>query len=248
MLVIPAIDLRAGRCVRLRRGDPTVETVFADDPGAVARRFVAAGAELLHVVDLDAALGTGSNGDAVRAIRAAVDVPLQVGGGLRTSEAIEAAIGLGDTRVVLGTAAASEPLFVAEAAARWGDGIVVAVDVKANTVMVDGWRAPAGPVERIVPALVDAGALRLMVTAVSADGTMGGPELPLYERIRALTDRSVIASGGIRDAADIGALAACGVEAAVVGRALYEGALALPDAITAGAMAGPVASGRAEPR
>jgi phosphoribosylformimino-5-aminoimidazole carboxamide ribotide isomerase len=235
VLVIPAIDLRGGRCVRLRRGDPNAETVYASEPADVARWAASEGARLLHVVDLDAALGTGSNASAIREIRAVVDVPLQIGGGVRTFEAVGSWLAMAGTRVILGTAAASDPTFVAEAVARWGERIAVAVDVRANAVMIDGWRTSAGPVERIVPAMIAAGARRLVVTAVGADGRMEGPDLALHERILALAGVPTIASGGIRSAADVRALAGIGVEAAIVGRALYEGTLSLAEALAAGA-------------
>lgn len=234
MIVVPAIDLRGGRVVRLVQGDPGRVTVYGADPVAVARRFQAAGAPLLHVVDLDAALGTGSNAEAVRAVCRAVGIPVQVGGGLRTLESVEEALGAGAARAVLGTAAAADPSFVARCVDRHGDRIVVAVDVRDGRVVVKGWREEAGALEELVPALDAAGAPRYLVTAVAADGRLEGPDLALYGRVRSLTDRPVLASGGVRDAADLRALAALGVEGAVVGRALYEGTLSLAELAAVG--------------
>jgi phosphoribosylformimino-5-aminoimidazole carboxamide ribotide isomerase len=230
VILVPAIDLRGGHAVRLTRGDPEAETVYADDPVAVARRFEAEGAVLLHVVDLDAALGTGDNREVVARICRAVSVPVQTGGGLRSLEAVEAALNAGAARAVLGTAAARDPEFVREAVARHGDRIVVAVDVRDGQVMVRGWREPAGELEAVVRLLAEAGAPRFLVTSIAVDGTLAGPDVALYRRVLALTDRPVLASGGVHDAGDLRGLGATGVEGAIVGKALYEGTLTLRDA------------------
>jgi phosphoribosylformimino-5-aminoimidazole carboxamide ribotide isomerase len=229
VIVVPAIDLQDGRVVRLVEGEPGRATVYEADPVAVARWFEAQGAPLLHVVDLDAALGTGSNARAVRAVCRAVGAPVQVGGGLRTLESVDEALRSGAARAVLGTAAASDPSFVSRCVARHGDRIVVAVDVREGRVVVRGWREEAGALEELLPALDAAGTPRYLVTAVTADGRLEGPDLALYQRVRSLTGRPVLASGGVRDTADLRALAALGVEGAVVGRALYEGTLSLPE-------------------
>jgi len=235
VIVVPAIDLRSGRCVRLTGGDPTRETEYGRDPVAVARRFEIDGAALLHVVDLDAALETGTNRHAVTAIIRSVQAPVQVGGGLRSLEAVDEALSLGAARVVLGTAAAMDPDFVRRAVERHGDCIVVAVDVQEGRVMVRGWRIPARPLDEAIQALQAVGAPRFLVTSISADGRLAGPELELYRRVQALTTRPVLASGGVRTAEDLRALAGLGVEGAIVGRALYEGALSLQNAVAAAA-------------
>src|SRR5581483_10175335 len=225
VIVIPAIDLRGGRCVRLFRGDPTAETVYDADPVAVARGFEAEGARRLHVVDLDAALGSGSNRDVVVAICRNVAVPVQLGGGLRSVESADRALADGAARAIL------DPGLVTETVRRFGDRIAVAVDVRAGRLALHGWRHHGPRVEEAVRALADAGAPRLVVTAVQRDGTMDGPDLALYERILSLTDLPVIASGGVRKAEDVHALRDLGLEAVVVGKALYAGTLRLSEVV-----------------
>lgn len=231
MIVIPAIDLRGGRCVRLFRGDVSAETVYEADPVEVAARFQAEGARRLHVVDLDAARGEGSNREIVRDICHAVAIPVQLGGGLRTLAAIEEALADGATRVILGTAAASDPGFLTEALEHFGDRIVVAVDVRDGRLATHGWRELGSRIEEAIPALVAAGAPRFLVTSIQRDGTMDGPDLALYERVAEITDRPIIASGGVRVAEDVRALRDLGMEAVVVGKALYSGTLRLEEVV-----------------
>ena len=233
MIVVPAIDLKEGRVVRLLRGDPGAATEYGEDPIAVAKRFEVEGAELLHVVDLDAALGSGSNRVAVEAVCAAVDIPVQVGGGLRSLELVEEALAAGAARAVLGSAAVWAPGFVREAVRIAGERVVVAVDVRGGRAMARGWKEEGPSVEDIVPQLDQAGAPRFLVTSIGVDGTMEGPDLALYERIGGLTDRPLMASGGIRTVDHLRALDDLGAEAAIVGRALYEGQITLGEAIGA---------------
>ena len=225
MIVIPAIDLRGGRVVRLVRGGYQAETVYEEDPAEAARRFEAEGARRLHVVDLDAARGIGSNRDVVREICREVAIPVQVGGGLRTIDAVDRAIGNGAARAILGTVAAIDPSLVVEAVGRFGERIVVAVDVRQDRLMTHGWQAEGPRLEEALPILDAAGAPRYLVTAIARDGTLEGPDLDLYRRVLALTERPVIASGGVRTAADVRALRDLSLEAAVVGKAMYEGTL-----------------------
>jgi phosphoribosylformimino-5-aminoimidazole carboxamide ribotide isomerase len=231
VIVIPAIDIRGGRVVRLVGGHPEREIDYGEDPTEAAARFAAEGATLLHVVDLDAALGIGENRDAVRRVISGADVPVQAGGGIRSSEALEAALALGAARVVLGTAAVEDPAFLADALQRAGDRVVVALDTDGDSVLVRGWSERGGPIEEILAALERAGAPRFLVTAVARDGRLGGPDVALYERMVSLTPRPVMASGGVGTLDHVEALAATGVEAVIVGRALYEGSLRLPDAL-----------------
>jgi phosphoribosylformimino-5-aminoimidazole carboxamide ribotide isomerase len=231
VIVIPAIDLRGGRCVRLFRGDVAAETVYDADPVELAERFQAEGARRLHVVDLDAARGEGSNRGIVRDICHAVAIPVQLGGGLRTLAAIEQALDDGAARAILGTAAAADPGFVAEAVEHFGDRIVVAVDVRDGRVATHGWRELGPRIEEALPALAAAGAPRFLVTSIHRDGTMEGPDLALYERVVEITDRPVIASGGVRVADDVRALRDLGMEAVVVGKALYAGTLRLEEVV-----------------
>jgi phosphoribosylformimino-5-aminoimidazole carboxamide ribotide isomerase len=244
MIVVPAIDLRGGRVVRLVEGDPARQTEYGLDPVDVARRFESAGAALLHVVDLDGALsGTGPHGNvaAIAAICRSVAIPVQVGGGLRSGSDVVRALESGAARVVLGTSAVTRPEFAAEMLEAHGPvRVVVALDVRAGSVMVEGWRSQGGTLESVVAALDGIGVPRYLVTAIETDGTLLGPNLDLYRRVLELTGRPVLASGGVRHADDVRALAGVGVEGVVVGKALYEGSLKLDQVAV-------IAAGGAEP-
>lgn len=230
MIVIPAIDLRGGRAVRLVRGNPDEETTYADDPVAVAERFQEQGARRLHVVDLDAALDEGSNADAVKAICHAVAIPVQVGGGLRSLEAVGSILETGAARAILGTAAA-DPGFVTRAVEEFAEHVVVGVDVRGGRLMVRGWTEEGPALDEALAALDEAGSPRYLVTSIARDGTLEGPDVALYGKVLKLTDRPVIASGGVRDANDVWALRDLGCEAAVTGKALYERTLKLSQVI-----------------
>jgi phosphoribosylformimino-5-aminoimidazole carboxamide ribotide isomerase len=227
VIVIPAIDVRRGRAVRLLRGDPDEETAYDDDPVNVAVRFQTEGARRLHVIDLDAALDQGDNRDTIRDICRSVVCPVQVGGGIRTLEDIGTVLENGAGRAILGTSAALDPSFVARAVEEFAERVLVAVDVRGGHTMVKGWTEEGPPVQEVLPALNDAGTPRYLVTAIARDGTLEGPDLRLYSRFLGLTDRPVIASGGVRTADDIWALREAGCEAAVTGKALYEKTLKL---------------------
>lgn len=231
MIVIPAIDLRGGRAVRLRKGDPNEETEYSDDPVEVAVRFQEEGARRLNVVDLDAALGEGDNRQVVEAIAHAVAVPVQVGGGLRTMEDISQTLSAGAARAILGTAAATDPAFVAAAVEEYAERIVVAVDVRGGKLVTKGSIEEGPDLVEALAALDEAGAPRYLVTSVARDGTLDGPDLRLYSQVLNLTKRPVIASGGVRDAEDIWKLRDLGCEAAVVGKSLYEKTLKLSQVI-----------------
>lgn len=233
MIPIPAVDIRGGRAVRLTRGRPEETRVYSDDPAEVAARFGAQGAALVHLVDLDAALGTGHNREAIRRAVEAAGVPAQVGGGLRTEEAVREVLASGAARAVLGTEAIADAGFLRRCLEEHGDRIVVAVDTDGGRVRVRGWTEDAGRYEEVLGRLADEGAPRFLVTAVARDGTLEGPDVELYRRTVALTDRPVLASGGVARLEDLRALAATGVEAAVVGKALYEGMFTLPEALEA---------------
>jgi phosphoribosylformimino-5-aminoimidazole carboxamide ribotide isomerase len=232
VIVIPAIDLRGGKVVRLVEGDPSRQTVYSDDPVATALRFEELGAQWLHVVDLDAAFGTGSNGGTIGRISAHVSAQLQLGGGLRNDEAIMVALQRGAARIVLGTKA-TDQRFLRSVLDSHGDRVVVALDVRGGRAMLHGWREDGPPLEQLVSHLEGAGVARYLVTSVASDGRLEGPDLDLYRRILALTERPVIASGGISSTQDLKALSDLGVEAAIVGKALYEGRLDLADALQA---------------
>ena len=233
MIVIPAIDLRGGNVVRLRHGRPEAETTYGDDPVATARAFTDAGATWLHIVDLDAALGSGDNREMVGDIIDATDARVQVGGGLRTLDAARELVDTGASRVVLGTGVLREGGFLAGAVSELGETLVIALDVDGDRVRIDGWTADAGSLDEVLPRVRDAGVSRVLATQVSRDGTLEGPDLGLYERLVDGSRAHVIASGGVRDTRDLKALARTGVEAVIVGRALYEGTLTLAEALEA---------------
>jgi phosphoribosylformimino-5-aminoimidazole carboxamide ribotide isomerase len=234
MEVVPAIDLRGGRCVRLYQGDYARETVYSDDPEAVALRWVEQGAERLHVVDLDGArAGVPANLDAVAKIVAASGVPVQLGGGIRTLESAQSAIEQGVDRVILGTAALETPDLVKEVCGALGAGrVVVSVDAKDGYVVVRGWeRSSQTTALTLTKRVAGWGVRRIMYTDVSRDGTLTEPN---FEGVRQLVDGSsvaVIAAGGIASIAHLKRLAQLGAEAAIVGKALYTGDVDLRSAI-----------------
>ena len=231
-VVAPALDVLEGRCVRLAQGERERVTVEGGDPAEAARRFVAEGAPLLHLVDLDGAFsGDPSPGLLERVIEASAGVPVQVGGGYRTLEAIEAALAAGASRVLIGTAAAG-PEFLAEAAPRYGEGLVVAVDVRDGRVALEGWTAatPLTPTE-LVERCAEAGVARLLVTNVRRDGSLEGPDLELLEEVLAASSLPVLAAGGISGVEDLRRLRALGCEGAVLGSALWLGRLTLAEAL-----------------
>lgn len=236
MVVIPAIDLRGGRCVRLVEGRLETETVYGDDPLAWARRFVAAGARRLHVVDLDGAFaGRPRQAALVAELARAVPVPVQVGGGLRDPDAVAAVLGAGARWAILGTRAALDPGFLAEACRRWPGRILVGVDAAEGRVAVEGWTRcvdlTAGDLAR---ASARAGAAGLVYTDTRRDGTGRGPDVAGAGAVAAAGGLPVFVSGGIGAVADLRRLAAIpGVAGAIVGRALYTGAIDLPAALAA---------------
>ncbi len=243
--VFPAIDLRAGRCVRLYQGDYGRETVYGDDPVAQAAAFVTEGASVLHVVDLDAArTGEPVNRPVIAAICAAVGVPVQVGGGVRSREAAEALYGLGVTRVVIGTAALERPELVAELAGA-GHSVAVGLDARGDEVATHGWTERSGRTTAdLACQFADSGVEALVVTEIGRDGTLEGPDIDGLARLAAATGIPVVASGGVGSLDHIAALAALDVDGGkrlagvIVGRALYEGAFGLAAAIGSAEAAG----------
>ena len=230
--VAAAIDVLEGRCVRLAEGARERVTIEGGDPEEAARRFVAEGAPLLHLVDLDGAFsGNPSPGLLERVVAAAGGVPVQVGGGYRTVEAIEAALAAGASRVLVGTAATG-PDFLAEAAPRFGEGLVVAVDVRDGRVALEGWTAatPLTPTE-LVQRCADAGVARLLVTNVRRDGSLEGPDLVLLEEVLAASSLPVLAAGGVSSVDDLRRLRELGCEGAVLGSALWLGRISLAEAL-----------------
>lgn len=225
--------------VRLQQGDFGRETVFADDPVVVARKFAEQGSSWLHVVDLDGArAGRPVQADVIAAIVAAVDgqARVEASGGLRTVDSVADALGHGVARVALGTAAITDPVMLAETLAEHGSAkIVVAVDVREGLALGHGWQpgAPSIAPDELIGRLADAGATMFEVTAVERDGLLGGPDLALLERLVGMRRGSIIASGGIRSAADLRAVRDLGCAGAIVGRALYDGSMSVEAALRA---------------
>jgi phosphoribosylformimino-5-aminoimidazole carboxamide ribotide isomerase len=236
MMIIPAIDLHGGRCVRLREGRAETATVYGDDPLAWARRFVADGAARLHVVDLDGAFGgSPRHAELIAAIGRAVPVPIQVGGGLRDLDTIEAALATGARWAILGTGAALEPLFLESACRRWPGRVLVSVDALSGQVAVDGWtRTLPLTAHALTRRAAAAGAVAVIYTDVHRDGTGRGPNLEATAALARQAEIPVIASGGVAGIPDLVRLAAVpGVMGAIVGRALYTGSVDLRDALAA---------------
>jgi len=237
--ILPAIDLRDGRVVRLLRGDFDHETIYAVDPVAVAVAFVRAGARRLHVVDLDGARDPAARQlDVVAAIVSGVGdaAQVEVAGGLRDEESAAAMLAAGAARIVVGTAALRGPLFARRLVDRHGpDRIAVALDIRDGRAVGQGWVPgdPGLPLEGAVSALTDAGVSTFEVTAIDRDGTMAGPDLALLGRVVALRRGAVIASAGIATTDDLRAVRALGCSGAIVGRALYEGRLTIGAALEA---------------
>ncbi|HEX2438613.1 MAG TPA: 1-(5-phosphoribosyl)-5-[(5-phosphoribosylamino)methylideneamino] imidazole-4-carboxamide isomerase [Methylomirabilota bacterium] len=237
MIVIPAIDLREGRCVRLREGRDDAQTVFSDDPVAMAERWAGAGAERLHVVDLDGAFAGAPRQTALIAkiVEAVRPVPVEAGGGLRDLAALEAVLEAGVTWPVVGTRAAIDATFLAEAGRRFGERIIVAADARGDRVAIRGW-TEAGELTVVELGLRarEAGAIAVLYTDVSRDGTELGPNVQATAALARAIHLPVLASGGVARVDDLVMLAAVpGVLGTVVGRALYTGAVSLPEALAA---------------
>jgi len=242
VILFPAIDLKDGRCVRLKRGLMDQATVFNDDPAAQARQFEAAGFKWLHCVDLNGAFdGWSANAQAIRAIRAAIDLPIQLGGGIRDMAAIEAWLAAGITRVILGTAALKNPNFVKTAARAFPGRIVVGADAKGGKVAIEGWAevSELTPIE-LARKFEDAGVAAILFTDIDGDGLLQGVNVAATAALAKAVRIPVIASGGVGSVADIERLMAArepNIEGVVIGRALYDGrvepaaALALANAV-----------------
>lgn len=236
MDLYPAIDLRSGRVVRLSQGQAARETSYHDDPVAQAERFVAVGARWLHIVDLDRAFGTGDNLALIKAIAARVagKVRVQVGGGLRSLDALRAVLELGVSRAVLGTAAVTDPALVAGALAIAGsERVAIGLDTKEGRVAIRGWVETTELLsEDVCRQVLSEGAKTIIYTDVSRDGMLSGPDLAGAIRLKRL-GAAVIASGGVSSLEDLRAVAAAGLSGAIVGRALYEGRFTVEQALAA---------------
>jgi len=240
MDLYPAIDLRGGQCVRLYQGDFAQETVYGDDPVAQARQFADAGSSWIHVVDLDAArTGEPVNRPVIAAIASAIGVPVQTGGGVRDDESADALIAAGVARVVVGTAALERPDWARSLVARYPGQVALGLDVRGREVAVRGWVEGSGrDITDVATEFDDAGFAALIVTQINVDGAGTGPDLDLYEELVTTVETEVIASGGVGSAEDLRVLASFATEGmpllgAIVGKALYDGALTIDDALAA---------------
>ena len=235
MQVWPAIDLRGGKCVRLQQGDYRRETVFGDDPAAMARHWVGLGAECLHLVDLDGARqGRPANVDSVRAILGAVGVPCELGGGIRSEEAIRELLELGLERLVIGTLAIKEPDWFRAMCRKFPGKLVLGIDARGGRVATDGWleTSPTAAVD-LARQLATEPIAAIVYTDIATDGMMVGPNVQAMAELQAAVDRPVVASGGVTTAHDVARLAAVPMAGCIIGRALYEGTLSLPEALRA---------------
>ncbi len=233
--LLPAVDVSDGQAVRLVQGAAGTETSYGD-PLAAALAWQEAGAQWLHLVDLDAAFGRGSNADLLARVVGTLDVAVEMSGGIRDDESLRRALGTGCARVNIGTAALEDPAWCARAIAEHGDKVAVGLDVRGTTLAARGWTQEGGDLWEVLARLERDGCARYVVTDVTKDGTLRGPNLDLLRAVCARTDRPVVASGGVSSLDDLRAIAALvadGVEGAIVGKALYTGAFTLPEALAA---------------
>jgi 1-(5-phosphoribosyl)-5-[(5-phosphoribosylamino)methylideneamino] imidazole-4-carboxamide isomerase/N-(5'phosphoribosyl)anthranilate isomerase len=235
LVLLPAVDVADGQAVRLVQGAAGSETSYGE-PLAAALAWQEAGAEWVHLVDLDAAFGRGGNRELLAEVVGRLDVQVEMSGGIRDDASLEAALATGCARVNVGTAALEDPDWCARAIARHGDRIAVGLDVRGTTLAARGWTEEGGELYEVLARLDRDGCARYVVTDVGRDGTMTGPNLDLLRGVCAATDRPVVASGGVSSIEDLRAVAELvpeGVEGAIVGKALYAGAFTLQDALAA---------------
>ena len=234
LILLPAVDVADGKAVRLTQGEAGSETSYGD-PVEAAADWSEQGAEWIHLVDLDAAFGRGDNRDLLKkVIHQTKGVNIELSGGIRDDASLEHALEIGATRVNLGTAALENPEWAANVIGRYGEAIAVGLDVRGTTLAARGWTRDGGDLWQVLERLEEAGCARYVVTDVTKDGTLKGPNLDLLRQVMAKTERPVVASGGISSLDDIAALrelVPLGLEGAIVGKALYSGAFTLPEAL-----------------
>ena len=233
LILLPAVDVKDGQAVRLVQGALENETKYGD-PLDAALDFQNAGAEWIHLVDLDAAFGIGSNAQLLAEVVGALDVKVELSGGIRDNESLERALATGCARINLGTAALENPDWTAQVIAKHGEKIAVGLDVRGHTLAARGWTTEGGNLFETIERLDRDGCARYVLTDVAKDGTLMGPNINLLKEVAAATDRPIIASGGVSSLADLEALkelTGIGVEGAIVGKALYAGAFTLSEAL-----------------
>jgi len=233
LTLLPAVDVAGGQAVRLVQGEAGSETHYGE-PLAAALAWQQAGAQWIHLVDLDAAFGRGSNRELLASVVGKLDVAVEMSGGIRDDETLAAALATGCRRVNVGTAALEDPSWVRAAIAQYGDRIAVGLDVRGTTLSARGWTQDGGELFEVLSRLDADGCARYVVTDVRRDGTLTGPNLDLLRSVCAITDRPVVASGGVSSLADLRALSELvplGVEGAIVGKALYAGEFTLEQAL-----------------
>jgi phosphoribosyl isomerase A len=233
LVLLPAVDVAGGQAVRLVQGEAGSATSYGD-PLEAALAWQRAGAEWIHLVDLDAAFGRGENQALLAEVVGRLDVSVEMSGGIRDDVSLQAALATGCARVNVGTAALEDPEWCAQAIARHGERIAVGLDVRGTTLAARGWTKDGGDLYEVLARLDRDGCARYVVTDVGRDGTMTGPNLDLLRDVCAATDRPVVASGGVSSLADLRAIAGLvpdGVEGAIIGKALYAGAFTLEDAL-----------------
>jgi len=237
MEIWPAIDLRGGNCVRLLQGDYSRETVFGRDPAAMARRWVAEGASCLHLVDLDGARdGRSVNRDAIEAVVRAVDVPCELGGGIRDEETIGQMLDLGLSRLVIGTKALKDPAWFREMCRRFPERLAVGIDARDGRVATDGWLATSEvPATELAREISRDPIAAIIYTDIARDGMMAGPNFAAMDEMNRAVEVPVVASGGVTTADDVRRLAELGLAGCIIGRTLYEGKLTLAAALAAAA-------------
>ncbi|MEY4742938.1 MAG: hypothetical protein RIR34_277 [Actinomycetota bacterium] len=232
--LLPAVDVADGKAVRLTQGEAGSETDYGD-PVEAAQQWISAGAEWIHLVDLDAAFGRGDNRDVIRrVVEASSSVKIELSGGIRDDASLESALEAGATRVNLGTAALEDPEWTARVIEKHGDKIAVGLDVRGTTLAARGWTKEGGDLWEVLARLEDAGCPRYVVTDVTKDGTLRGPNIDLLKQVMERTSKPVVASGGIsslQDISDLYALVQLGLEGAILGKSLYAGRFTLEQAL-----------------
>lgn len=235
LILLPAVDVQAGKAVQLVRGEAGTERVFGD-PQAAAERWQAEGAQWLHLVDLDAAFGRGNNAEIIADVASRMQINVELSGGIRDDESLERALATGARRVNVGTAALENPEWCEQIIATHGDRIAIGLDVRGRQLAARGWTRTGGDLFETVARMTEAGCTRFVVTDVASDGMLSGPNLELLGAVCARTSAKVVASGGVSSLADIRKLAglvSIGVEGAIIGTALYVGNFTLAEALAA---------------